>query len=153
MPTIKPRIAVTLNQNTFEVIARMASLQGCSRGSVVAELLDSVAPSLSRTVALMEAAAQAPKQVRDGLRAVVENTHDDLVRVSGDAIQQLDFLLGEFSRESVNPHVVTRGSGSGETRGSEGEKKRSKPVTTRVTAKQAKPAGEGVKDAGRKRSV
>ena len=134
MPTIKPRIAVTLNQNTFEVIARMASLQGCSRGSVVAELLDSVAPSLSRTVALMEAAAQAPKQVRDGLRAVVENTHDDLVRVSGDAIQQLDFLLGEFSRESVNPHVVTRGSGSGETRGSEGDKKPSKPATARVPA-------------------
>ena len=135
MPTIKPRIAVTLNQNTFEVIARMASLQGCSRGSVVAELLDSVAPSLSRTVALMEAAAQAPKQVRDGLRAVVENTHDDLVRVSGDAIQQLDFLLGEFSRESVNPHVVTRGSGSSTPLPSQPSTNPRKPRATRSSAK------------------
>lgn len=153
MPTIKPRIAVTLNQNTFEVIARMASLQGCSRGSVVAELLDSVAPSLSRTVALMEAAAQAPKQVRDGLRAVVENTHDDLVRVSGDAIQQLDFLLGEFSRESVNPHVVTRGSGSGETRGSQGEKKRSKPATARPSKKNTTTPDKGVGNARQKRKI
>lgn len=153
MPTAKPRIAVTLNEQTFQVIARMAELQGCSRGSVVADLLESVAPALIRTVALLEAAAAAPKQVRDGLRGVVEDTYQQLVGVAGDSITQMDWLLSELSGAEANPHVVTRGSGSGETRGSEGEKKRSKPVTTRVTAKQAKPAGKGVKDAGRKRSV
>ena len=153
MPTAKPRIAVTLNEQTFQVIARMAELQGCSRGSVVADLLESVAPALTRTVALLEAAAAAPKQVRDGLRGVVEDTYHQLVGVAGDSITQMDWLISELSGAEANPHVVTRGSGSGETRGAGGEKKRSKPVTARVPAKQAKPAGKGVKDAGRKRSV
>lgn len=111
MPTAKPRIAVTLNQNTFDVIARMAELQRCSRGSVVAELLESVSPALARTVALLEAASEAPKQVRDGLRSVVEGVHNDLVEVSGDALKQLDFLLGAFPQDEANPRLVTRGSG------------------------------------------
>lgn len=153
MPTIKPRIAVTLNEPTFQVIARMAELQGCSRGSVVADLLESVAPVLGRTVALLEAAAAAPKQVRDGLRGVVEDTHDQLVEVAGDSILQMDWLLSELSGAGANPHVVTRGSGSGDARGSGGEKKRSKPAVARVSAKKAKPVDRGVKDAGRKRSI
>ena len=111
MPTAKPRIAVTLEQSTFEVIARMASLQGVSRGSVVAELLDSVAPVLARTVALLEAAAAAPKQVQDGLREVVESAHDDFMVIAGDATNQLDMLFDAFSKSGVDPHVVTRGSG------------------------------------------
>ena len=153
MPTAKPRIAVTLNQHTFDVIARMAQLQGCSRGSVVAELLDSVAPALTRTVALLEAAADAPKQVRDGLRAVVEGTHNDLVEVSGDMLNQLDFLLGAFTEDETNPHVVTRGSGLTDTPPSKASKTKRKPVTTRSTGKTATPKGTGVKDAGKKREI
>lgn len=111
MPTAKPRIAVTLEQTTFEVIARMAALQGVSRGSIVADLLDSVAPSLARTVSLLEAAAAAPKQVQDGLREVVEAAHDDFTALAGDATRQLDMLLDAFARTGADPHVVTRGSG------------------------------------------
>lgn len=115
MPTAKPRIAVTLEQSTFEVIARMAALQGVSRGSVVADLLDSVAPVLARTVALLEAAAAAPKQVQDGLREVVESAHDDFMVIAGDATNQLDMLFDAFSKSGLDPHVVTRGSGITDT--------------------------------------
>ena len=115
MPTAKPRIAVTLEQSTFEVIARMAALQGVSRGSVVADLLDSVAPVLARTVALLEAAAAAPKQVQDGLREVVESAHEDFMVIAGDATNQLDMLFDAFSKSGVDPHVVTRGSGITDT--------------------------------------
>lgn len=111
MPTAKPRIAVTLEQSTFEVIARMAALQGVSRGSVVADLLDSVAPVLTRTVALLEAAAAAPKQVRDGLREVAEAAHDEFTVIAGDATKQLDMLLDAVAQAGADPHVVTRGSG------------------------------------------
>jgi len=149
MPTAKPRIAVTLNQFTFDVIARMAELQSCSRGKVVADLLDSVAPALARTVALLEAAAQAPQQVKDGLRSVVEDTHGELVGIAGDAMKQLDFMLDEFARLEANPHVVTRGSGSGETRGSQPIENPSKPATTRAVAKKPSSKGRGAKDAGK----
>lgn len=100
MPTIKPRFAVTCEPSTHEVIHRLAELQGRSRGAVVAELLDEIAPALARTVALLEAAAAAPQQVKDGLRAAVEKSHDDLVSVAGDSIAQMDILL-ETLRDGV----------------------------------------------------
>lgn len=115
MPTAKPRIAVTLDQSTFEVIARMAALQGVSRGSIVADLLDSVAPVLTRTVALLEAAAIAPKQVQDGLREVAQSAHDDLLVIAGDASKQFDMLFDSLSQAWADPHVVTRGSGITDT--------------------------------------
>lgn len=119
MPTLKPRIAVTLDQHTFDVIARMAVLQGCSRGSIVSDLLESVSPVLGRTVALLEAAANAPREIQEGLREVVETAHDDLVVISGDATKQLNLLLSALSsagaQAEANPHVVTRGSGITDT--------------------------------------
>uniref|UniRef100_UPI001C0B5BD0 ribbon-helix-helix domain-containing protein n=1 Tax=Pseudomonas aeruginosa TaxID=287 RepID=UPI001C0B5BD0 len=65
MPTVKPRTTVTLEPSTHAVIDRLAVLQGRSRGAVIADLLDSVAPAMTRTVALLEAAAAAPQQVKD----------------------------------------------------------------------------------------
>lgn len=117
MPTIKPRVQVTMDQETHAVIERLAHLQGRTRGAIIAELLDSIAPTLTRTVALLEAAAEAPQQVKDGLRSVVDGVHQELVEVSGDASAQLDMLIDRLGSEvpqgDANPHVVTRGSGMG----------------------------------------
>lgn len=115
MPTAKPRVQVTLEPETHAVIERLARLQGRTRGSIIAELLDSIAPTLTRTVALLEAAMEAPNDVKRGLRAVVEGVHDELVQVSGEASAQLDMLLDRFNDPGVeviaNPRLVTRGSG------------------------------------------
>lgn len=115
MPTIKPRVAVTLEPKTHEVIERLATLQGRTRGAVIADLLDSVAPALTRTVALLEAALEAPEQVKNGLRSVVEGIHEELVSASGDSTRQLEQLLGDIDRlpeEGSTPVSVTRGSGT-----------------------------------------
>lgn len=154
MPTLKPRVQVTLEPSTHAVIERLALLQGRTRGSVIAELLDSIAPSLGRTVALMEAALEAPNDVKRGLRAMVEGIHQEVLEVSGDASMQLDILLDQLgSSGDGNPHVVTRGSGSGRTRGSDTPKKPAKPVTTGVSGDQALSAGRGVNDARKKRPI
>ncbi len=117
MPTLKPRVQVTLEPQTHAVIERLAQLQGRTRGAIIAELLDSIAPTLTRTVALLEAAMEAPNDVKRGLRAMVEGVHQELVEVSGDASAQLDMLLDRLSGEGpegeADPHVVTRGSGMG----------------------------------------
>jgi hypothetical protein len=147
MPTVKPRVTLTLEENTFEVISRMAQLQKCSRGSVITELLDSVIPVLSRTVALLEAASVAPAHVKDGLRDVISSTHDDLIEVSGDTIKQMDWLFSKMSDSGANPHVVTRGSGFVETRGSASGENPSSPLKSRASAK----SGKGVGNAGKKR--
>lgn len=154
MPTVKPRVQVTLEPYDHEVIERLAALQGRTRGAVIADLLHEVTPALARTVALLEAAAEAPEQVKKGLRSVVESAHDELVQVAGDGLKQMDFLLSELSAPAgANPHVVTRGSGSGETRGSATLEKPSKPVTARVPDDKPKANGRGVKDARKKRQI
>lgn len=128
MPTIKPRIAVTLNPPVYETIACLAALQGRSRGSVVAELLEAVHPPLMRTVALLEAAREAPKAVHAGLLQTIQGLERDLNPQMADALGQMDWLLGEIRRaaaagggeapapaapEGVNPRVLTGGSGGG----------------------------------------
>jgi len=141
MPTNKPRIAVTLQPYVYETVSRLAKLQGRSRGSVVAELLEAVNPPLMRTVALLEAAAEAPGQVSAGLVRVLEDMERELVAATGAQVAQLDWLAGKVGADMAsgvdarsapaptparakkrsskrgpkakpNPRVVTRGSGT-----------------------------------------
>lgn len=116
MPTLKPRTTVTLEPATHEVIDRFAVLQGRSRGSVIAEFMDAVVPALRRTVALLDAASSAPDQIKSGLRAVIETAHNDLTAASGQASQRLDQMLFDLDHSEsdfeLDPHVVTRGSGT-----------------------------------------
>lgn len=154
MPTLKPRVQVTLEPETHAVIERLAELQGRTRGAVIADLLESVSPSLTRTVALLEAAAEAPEQVKKGLRKAVEAAHHDIAELAGDASRQLDVFFDSLGASAgVNPHVVTRGSGQGETRGPVSGKKPSKPVTARVPGKSGPSKRTGVKDADQKRPL
>lgn len=137
MPTIKPRVQVTLEPETHAVIERFAALQGRTRGSVIAELLDSIAPSITRTVALLEAAVAAPESIKDGLRAVVEGAQEDLADAAGDASKQLDMLMRSLGSDGApdegNPHVVTRGSGTDSTTPRKPTKPRSKGSKPGIT--------------------
>ena len=129
MPTLKPRVNVTLEPQTYQVIERLAALQGRSRGSVISDLLDSIAPVMGRTVSLLEAAASAPQQVKDGLRTVVEDIHRDLVSASGHGSDQMDMLFDRLSSGSASgptPVPVTRGSGTDTPRSSRAQKTSSK---------------------------
>ena len=137
MPSKLPTISVRLKPHVFEVFARLAELQGRSRGSVVSELLETVYPPLMRTVALLEAARDAPAQVQSGLLRTLEDMEMDLVHVSGGSLAQMDMLIerarqparGEAERREAptapaaavaqksgkkggsTPVLVTRGSG------------------------------------------
>jgi DNA-binding FrmR family transcriptional regulator len=97
MPTIKPRVQVTLEPETHAVIERLANIQGKTRGAVIAEMLDSIVPAISKTVTLLEAAAAAPESLKDNLRSVVESAQADLVGVSGDSKNQLDILMNKLN--------------------------------------------------------
>ena len=92
MPTSKPRIAITLDPRVYATIERLAQLQRKSRGAVVAELVTSIHEPLMRTVALLDAAAEAPEQVKAGLRGVIEGVESQLVGAAGGGLAQLDWL-------------------------------------------------------------
>lgn len=137
MPTTKPRITVTLNQHVYDVFARLAELQGQSKGSIIAEILETVYPPLMRTVALLEAANEAPKQVRQGLKSNLEAIERELLKSTEGTTGQLDWMIQEMREASSgvsDPPLVTRGSGSPLSPSASIRKKRAKPVGARVSS-------------------
>lgn len=118
MPTIKPRVQVTLEPSTHDVIERFATLQNRTRGAVISDLLNSIAPSLARSVALLEAAQEAPRSVKAGLRSVIDDMHSELLSITGDAsvaLKQFEALFDGANGDAPGvstPVSVTRGSGT-----------------------------------------
>lgn len=74
MPTVNPRINVTLSESLDDLIGRFARLQRVSKSQVVRELLETAEPALSHGAALMEAAAHAAKGARATLRTALDAT-------------------------------------------------------------------------------
>ena len=109
MPSEKPAIAVRLKPEVFAVFARLAELQNRSRGAVVADILESIYEPLCRTVALLEAARDAPMQVKQGLRAVVADMEQDLASQSRENLAEMDWL-----RRQLRPPSAARGRGAAE---------------------------------------
>jgi len=137
MATDKPRITITLNPHVYATLKRMSELGGQPMSSIISELLDSVHDPFMRTVALLDAAAQAPKQIRDGLRQSFEAVEREIYGTVGYTVAQMDWLIDQLGKppaggvgstpegggptapggksgvsRKANPHIVIRGSGS-----------------------------------------
>ena len=97
MPTSKPRITITTTQPIAETIGRLATLQGCSKSHVVNDLLEAVHPPLMRTVALLEAAQEAPRQVRAGLHDTIHALEMEITGDLGKSLAQMDWLTGKLT--------------------------------------------------------
>jgi hypothetical protein len=64
MPTLNPRVNVTLSPSLDSLVGQFAGLQRVSKSTVLRELLETVEPSLRQVVALMEAAKVANAKTR-----------------------------------------------------------------------------------------
>lgn len=80
MPTKKPRLAIALHDEDYELVSRLAVLTGQSRAAFVSGLVSSIREPLARTVALIEAAKAAPASLRDTLRHAAELAEVDLMK-------------------------------------------------------------------------
>lgn len=70
MPTINPRINVTLSPSLDSLIGQFADIQRVSKSSVLREFMEAAEPQLRQALALMEAAKGAKP---NALRAVAED--------------------------------------------------------------------------------
>lgn len=132
MATNKPRLSVTLPGNIYKTLSELSRLQGASMSSIIVDLLETVHPPLLRTVALLQAAHDAPQEVRDGLLSAFEGMEKELSEAAGIAERQLDLLDVSLGvAKGADPHVVTRGSGRGEVRDKASGTKVKKPYKTR----------------------
>lgn len=164
MATDKPRITITLNPHVYATLKRMSELGGQPMSTIISELLDSVHEPFMRTVALLDAAAQAPKQVKDGLRQSFEAVEREMYGAVGYTVAQMDWLTEQLGKPPAgdvgatpkgggpaaaaggksgvsrkpNPHVVTRGSGTPPVPPLRATKTARGPAKTRVSAKGGK---------------
>lgn len=111
MPTNKPRVMVTLSHNVHATIARMAEIQGVSKSSIIADLMEAVHPPLMRTVAMLEAARDAPDEVKRGLVQTLEALERQMGATAALSDEQLDWVATSL-RAGSTPGTVIRGSGS-----------------------------------------
>lgn len=141
MPTRKPRLTITLDPRLHETISRMSKVSGDSMSEIINSFLMAMHEPLMRTVAVLEAAKDAPESVRKGLHDTAEKLERDLCSFAEAGLVQLDMLFPEHEEGSMheklsdllgsvlefaectkedqegsaegspNPHVVTRGSG------------------------------------------
>lgn len=139
MPSVKPRLALTLPEHRHDLLKRLAALQGVSMASVVTELLEECYPVLERVVVALEAAKTASESAKTGLRESCDKAIAELEPYRDIALTQFDLFMDEITRQAhgtdgardepraaggasvpsahtaINPRVVTRGSGSTDT--------------------------------------
>ena len=113
MPTSKRRGTVNLEPGLHETLKRLAELQGRPLSGTLNELLGGIQQPLQRTVALLEAAEQAPQEVREGLWETVDNLDRDIRQSVSNGSEGVDQLTRAL--EASNPHTVTRGSHGGDS--------------------------------------
>ena len=65
MATEKPRINMALRQEYYDIVSRLAKIQGRSRSAIVVELLEAAMPTLERVVVVTEAAMRAQTSARE----------------------------------------------------------------------------------------
>ena len=65
MPTLNPRVNVTLSPSLDSLVGQLAALERVSKSMVLRELLEAAEPSLRHAVALMQAAQGASLKARD----------------------------------------------------------------------------------------
>lgn len=90
MPTINPRVNVTLSPSLDALVGRLAALQRVSKSNVLRELLETAAPALSRAVALMEAAARSKPEVLSGLARSLDQSQNKAEAILDDLLGQVD---------------------------------------------------------------
>lgn len=76
MPTLNPRVTVTLSPSLDLLVSRLSAHQRLSKSQVLRELLESAEPALQRAVALMDAASKATAEVRTGLAKHLDKAQD-----------------------------------------------------------------------------
>lgn len=122
MTTRLPRLKVTLTEEQYELLRRLAAQQGCSMSSVLVDLFESARPVLTRVADVVDAAKNAQQSVRDELVRSMEVAEAQLAPLVGQA-------QGAFVKATEGPRGarVSQGSRPGFDAGGEASRREGHP--------------------------
>lgn len=95
MPTSNPRLTITLDRHSYEVLSRLSAATHQSKAAIVVDILSLAIPSLERVTVIMERAQTAPQEVRDGIAAAIERAERDYLPVLQEAARSVDLFIGQ----------------------------------------------------------
>lgn len=110
MPTLNPRVQVTLSPSLDTLVRRLAVHQRASKSQVLRELLEAAEPALQRAVALMDASSKAAAEVKAGLARRLSSTQDDAEDAAAVLLSRMDRLSSDLvaQAEAVRPRRPAR---------------------------------------------
>ena len=132
MPTINPRVNVTLKPHQYELLTRLGRAQGRSRSAILLELLELVFPVLERVVVAVEGAQKAQDMARDGLRESVERAEQAILPHVAAAMGQMDAFVDQVAGLQGSHPATSESPQAGGRRAAGGRPSRSsdpRPVT------------------------
>lgn len=89
MPTLNPRLTITLEPAVAACLKRLSEVTGNSQSKLIAELLEGSVPVFERVIATIEAAKSATAEIRGKLAV-------DMEQAQGRVEKQLGLVLDEF---------------------------------------------------------
>lgn len=99
MPTKVPRVAVLLDSTAYEAVRYLALASGKSMSRIVGEVVEAVAPVLSRTADVLQVAKRAQEDQRQGLLEVARAAHERLAPLEGAGLALAEeHLFGPLER-------------------------------------------------------
>lgn len=109
MATKNPRIAVTLSDEAYGVVSRLAAAQRSSKSTVVAEVINDLAPVMAQLLETVEAAARIREE---NLRGVREASTEAVERMQStvDELGDQFSLLDEIVRRGAEPPASNTGA-------------------------------------------
>jgi hypothetical protein len=96
MPTLNPRVNVTLSPTLDRLVDRLATHQRVSKSQVLRELLETAEPALQRVVLLMDAASKAQREVRNGLARSLGKAQDSIEGDLSAGLRSLDAITADL---------------------------------------------------------
>lgn len=100
MPTLNPRINVTLSPTLDQLVSRLAVMQRVSKSQVLRELLEAAEPALQRAVTLMESASQASSAVKENLARSLTRAQDKAEAHLADMLGQMDQVSADLVQQA-----------------------------------------------------
>lgn len=108
VPTTNPRIALTLPPHRYELLRRLADLQGVSMASIVGELLETVEPVFERMCVAIESVKSAPQEMHAGLLKSFLEAEAKVMPLLEEASAQSDLFLASAEHAAPIGESSTR---------------------------------------------
>lgn len=148
MATTKPRLALTLEPEQYQILQRLAAVQGGSMARIVSEMLSEMLPMLTKVTEAMEAAQKAHEGMKASIRTAAEQAERDMQPLVATAIAQFDHFARQMDRlvESGGGTPVDHaglGRPSGVARGR--RKPAGAPADPRPVTRGLRNSGKGVR--------